>query len=156
MFGGGDHPQQHAQRFTAAPQNANCQLLAPYVVAADGNLTKPDLETGLKGEFKKWDTNGDGQLSSAEAVPLNDHLRALNVGASPVMDWNGDGHISFDEFAGGWRTMFDICAADGGDVVTKADLSHSPNVSGKRPGPDAHDLPPTNGSPRTGGSGGGY
>ena len=157
--GGGDGESRHAHRGgggnhehnASRNQNADCERLAPFVVSTDGNLARSDLEIGLKGEFKKWDTNGDGQLSGDETRPLNDHLRALNVGASPVMDWNGDGHVSYDEFASGWRTMFDICAHEGSEVVTKADLEHSPNVAPPRN--DEHKRPEGASSDNTGGGG---
>lgn len=133
MFGGGDdeHGRRHHQRYAGGGgnMNADCARLAPYVVNNDGSLSRSDLDTGLQAEFKKWDANGDGQLTTSESGPLNDHLRAMNVNASPVMDWNGDGRIAYDEFASGWRTMFDLCASKGGDIVTKADLARSPNVA---------------------------
>lgn len=139
-------------RYASQGSNADCQRLAPYVVNSDGSLSRSDLTAGLKVEYKKWDTNGDGELSPAEAEPLNDHLRALNVNASPVLDWNGDGKITFEEFASGWGTMFDLCADDGGDVVTKADLQRSPVAPPPKKTDD--DKPPEGAS--TPNPGGGY
>lgn len=133
MLGDDEPPQRH---YAAAGANADCQRLAPYVVNTDGTLSKSDLDAGLKAEFKKWDKNGDDQLSQAEVQPLNDYLRSLKINASPVMDWNGDGHVSFDEFASGWRTMFDFCVREGSTVVTKADLERSPNMAAPRPDDD--------------------
>jgi hypothetical protein len=132
MLGGGN---EGGRRAASQRANADCERLAPFVVNADGSLAKADLETGLTAEYKKWDKNGDGQMSQAEAGPLNDQLRALKVGASPVMDWNGDGRIAFDEFAGGWRTMFDLCGGEKNGVVTKADMTRSPNVTTPRDAP---------------------
>src|SRR5262245_52962884 len=108
MFRGGDgeHSRHRGRHFASQNPNSDCSRLAPFVVNGDGSLSRTDLDAGLKTEFKKWDANGDGQLTQAEAGPLNDHLRAMNVNASPVMDWNGDGRIAHDEFASGWRTMF--------------------------------------------------
>lgn len=134
--------------------NADCARLAPYVVNSDGSLSRTDLDSGLKSEFKKWDTNGDGQLTLAESEPLNDHLRAMNVNASPVMDWNGDGRIAYDEFASGWRTMFDLCTSKGSDIVTKADLARSPSVVPPREKPEG-DRPEGASSPNAG-HGGSY
>jgi hypothetical protein len=151
-FGGEpDHPR-HEPRYAAEGSSADCERLAPFVANADGSLSKADLENGLKTEFKGWDKNADGQLSQAEAVPLNDHLRSLNVGASPVMDWNGDGHISYEEFASGWRTMFDLCGGEDSGVVTKADMTRSPNVTPPRK-TDEEKRPEGASSPNTGGGG---
>ena len=151
-LGGEPEHARHESRYADQGSNADCERLAPFVVNAHDNLSKADLENGLKAEFKGWDKNGDGQLSHAEVEPLNDHLRSLNVGASPVTDWNGDGHISFDEFASGWRTMLELCARDGSDVVTKADMTRSPNVAPPRK-TDEEKLPEGASSPSTGGGG---
>jgi len=148
MFGGGGDAAPRAPRY-ASQRNADCARLAPLVTNADGSLSHDEMEAGLKLEFKKWDKDGNGELSSSEVGPLNDALRAQNVGASPVMDWNGDGHVSFQEFAGGWRTMFDLCAHDGGQVVTKADMARSPNVTPPRPTAAPTPAP-------SGGKGGGH
>jgi hypothetical protein len=156
MLGGGEETQQtqrrHADRAAGHSLNADCERLAPFVVNTEGTLSKPDLEAGLKTEFAKWDKNGDGQLSQAEVEPLNDHLRSLNVGASPVMDWNGDGKVSYDEFAGGWRTMFDLCSHGDTGLVTKADLERSPSVAPPRPDDDTNKRPEGASSPTAGGN----
>jgi hypothetical protein len=147
MFGGGGGDAPRTPRY-ASQRNADCARLAPLVTNPDGSLNHDEMEAGLKLEFKRWDKDGNGELSSAEVGPLNDSLRAQNVGASPVMDWNGDGHVSFQEFAGGWRTMFDLCAHGGGQVVSKADMERSPNVTPPRT------VPAANPSPSGGQSGG--
>ena len=152
MLGGEDDPPQ--RHYASQGANADCQRLAPYVVNADGTLSRADLTAGLQAEFKKWDKNGDGQLSQSESVPLNDYLRSLHVNASPVMDWNGDGHISFDEFASGWRTMFDLCLREGSEVVTKADLERSPNVTPPRKDDTKKSDDDVTTSPPHGGGGG--
>src|SRR5262249_25946704 len=118
MFGGDDGS---AARQLPQAANPDCDRLAPLVVNPDGTLAKGELEVGLKVEFKKWDKDGNGSLSQAELQPLNDSLRALSMSASPVMDWNGDGRVTFDEFASGWRTMFELCGD--GNVVTKAEMA---------------------------------
>ena len=144
MFGGGDSRQR-----ASLQRNGDCARLAPLATNADGSLSRADMEASLKLEFKKWDKDGNSELNQAEVVPVNDALRAQNVGASPVMDWNGDGHVNFQEFAGGWRTMFDLCGR--GDVVTKADMSRSPNVTPPRTVPTAPKPDSGKSSPQTGG-----
>lgn len=131
IFGGGSDARQRA----GLQRNGDCARLAPLATNADGSLSRADMEAGLKLEFKKWDKDGNNELNQAEVVPVNDALRAQKVGASPVMDWNGDGHVNFQEFAGGWRTMFDLCGRN--DVVTKADMTRSPNVTPPRTLPSA-------------------
>ena len=132
MFGGGEaRPDTHAQ----ARAGSDCQRLAPLVSNPDGSLTRAELETGLKAEFKKWDTDGNGVLTSTEVEPLNAYLRSLNVGASPVVDWDANGKVSFQEFASGWRTMFDLCDIRSEGTVSKMEMGRSPNVVPPRPAP---------------------
>ena len=149
MFGGDDSPPEHSY---ASRPNADCARLAPLVVNPDGSLTRGELEAGLKLEFKKWDTDGNGELSRSELEPLNEFLHSLNVGASPVTDWNGDGKVDFQEFASGWRTMFDLCDLDSDGVITKTEMGRSPNVAPPRPEPAAP-KPDSSGPPKTDGSG---
>ena len=145
MFGDDAKPR----RTEAQRPNSDCQRLAPLVVKPDGSLTRAELEAGLKAEFKKWDKDGNGVLSPAEVEPLNDYLRSLNVGAAPVIDWNADGKVDFQEFASGWRTMFDLCDINSDGTVTKVEMGRSPNVAAPRPPPAEHKpegpAPPTPG-----------
>jgi hypothetical protein len=154
MFGGGEAAAPVVQHQTASRPNSDCARLMPLVSNPDGSLTRAELETGLKAEFKKWDKDGNGALSQAEVEPLNEYLRSLNAGASPVMDWNGDGKVDFQEFAGGWRTMFDLCDLRSDGTVTKAEMGRSPNVAPPRPQPTADT--PQGPSPPKKPSGGGY
>ena len=150
MFGGSDAKPERAN---TQRRNSDCQRLAPLVVNSDGSLTRAELETGLKAEFKKWDKDGNGVLSPAEVEPLNDYLRSLNVGASPVIDWNADGKVDFQEFASGWRTIFDLCDVNNDGTVTKAEMGHSPNVAPPRPAPAAS-KPEGTSQPKPPGGGG--
>jgi hypothetical protein len=117
------------ERRYASQANPDCARLQPLVVREDGDLARTDMNTSLEAMFKKYDKDGSGELTMAEVAPVNDSLRALNVNAAPVMDWNGDGRVNFTEFASGWKTMFDLCAHGGGDVVSKNDMLKSPNVA---------------------------
>jgi hypothetical protein len=83
------------------------------------------MEEWLKTKYAAADRDGSGELTMAEAAPINDELRKQNVGASPVMDWNGDSRVDYQEFASGWKTMFDLCAR-GGDIVLKSAMDRSP------------------------------
>lgn len=115
--------------------NTECARLQP-LFAPDGNdLTREKMDAALKVALKKWDTDGSGDLSNSEAQPLNEELRAENVGASPVRDWNADGRIDEKEFGSGWRTMFELCDRNRNDMVSLRELGHSPNVTGPRVAP---------------------
>ena len=117
--------------------SSECARLQPLFAAGNKELSREQMEVGLKAELGKWDKDGNGTLSHSETEPLNDALRAENVGASPVTDWNGDGAIDMTEFASGWRTMFDLCDRNGNKKISYSELGRSPNVAGERPAPAA-------------------
>ena len=108
---------------------SECARLQPLFVATEQKLSREQMDNGLKTEYAKWDKDKNGELSNSEIGPLNDSLRAENVGASPVTDWNGDGHVDFQEFASGWRTMFDLCDGNRDKMVSYRELGRSPNVT---------------------------
>jgi hypothetical protein len=111
---------------------SDCGRLQPLFGASDKELTKEKFEAALKVEMAKWDKDGSGDLTNSEVEPLNDALRAENVGASPVTDWNGDGRVDFQEFASGWRTMFELCDRNHNKIVSLGELGYSPNVTAPR------------------------
>ena len=123
-----------------APLASACARLQPFFASGAKTLTREALDAGLKVEFAKWDKDGSGDLNGGEIDPLNDQLRRQSNGASPVMDWDGDGRINFTEFASGWRTMFDLCDVGHDNVVTVSELYLSPNVAPPLDGPAK--LPP--------------
>ncbi len=123
LFGGGEKPRHYASE-----TNPACARLKPLVTNPNGDLSKSEMEAALQALFKKADVDGSGELSMTEVAPTNDALRGLNVGAAPVMDVNGDGRINFQEFASGWRTMFQLCAHGSGDVVSQNDMQNTPRT----------------------------
>jgi hypothetical protein len=132
--------------------NTECARLQPLFAADGSDLTREKMDVGLKLELQKWDKDGSGDLSNSEAQPLNEELRAENVGASPVRDWNADGRIDEKEFGSGWRTMFELCDRNRNDMVSMRELGRSPNVSAPRTAPAASKKKPessSQGGPQT-------
>jgi hypothetical protein len=121
--------------------NTECARLQPLFGPDGADLTREKMDAGLKLELAKWDKDGSGDLSNSEAQPLNEELRAENVGASPVRDWNADGRIDEKEFGSGWRTMFALCDRNRNDMVSVRELGHSPNVAAPRTAPSAPKKP---------------
>lgn len=154
MFGGGGATAQRAPETAATIGHlaTECARLQPLYGAKDSELTRKQMDAALKAAFAKWDVDGNGELGMREIEPVNDELHAENVGASPVTDWNADGHVDFAEFASGWRTMFDLCDSNRNDVVSLRELGFSPNVTAPRPEP----TKPPEGSSESPTHGGGY
>ncbi|MCE9523295.1 MAG: hypothetical protein K8S25_12795, partial [Alphaproteobacteria bacterium] len=140
---GSDKPEREVSARPVGKLTTDCARLQPLFGPDDQELTRDAMDAGLKTELTKWDKSGDGELSNSEVGPLNDALREENVGASPVTDWNGDGHVDFQEFAAGWRTMFELCDRNRSKTVSLRELGHSPHVTpGVVTAPSAPKKPP--------------
>jgi len=109
--------------------------LATFDSNHDGELSKDELEAGLKALFAKTDTNGDGFLSSSEVRPVNDKL-LTNQGGSPIIDWNADGKIDMTEFASQWRTKFERSDVNSDGILDPRELA------GRAKPRKIRDLPP--------------
>jgi hypothetical protein len=130
--------------------NSECARLQPLFASDGAELTRDQMNVGLKLELAKWDKDGSGDLTNSEVQPLNDELRAENVGASPVRDWNADGRIDEKEFGSGWRTMFELCDRNRNDMVSVRELGHSPNVAAPRTAPSESKKKPEGSSEQQG------
>ena len=76
--------------------------------APDGwPLERAVLERRLEEDFRAADRDGDGAVGYAEAQVVNEARRDRNgVVVGRIVDWNKDGTISLDEFAGAARGAF--------------------------------------------------
>jgi Ca2+-binding EF-hand superfamily protein len=74
---------------------------------SDGTVTREEMEAALHRQFDACDTNHDGKIDLTEMQAENDRrYRAAGTAASPLIDWNQNGQIDFDEFATTARSMF--------------------------------------------------
>jgi Ca2+-binding EF-hand superfamily protein len=88
-------------------QEQNIRLMLSFDGNSDGTVTRDEMDTALKRQFDAADTNHDGRIDLREMQVENDRrFRAFGTGASPLIDWNRDGQIDFDEFATTARSMF--------------------------------------------------
>ena len=86
----------------------NIKLMLSYDENSDGVVMRQELETGLRRQYATADANHDGKLDVKEMQAENDRrFRAFGTEASPLIDWNQDGFIDFDEFASTARSVFD-------------------------------------------------
>lgn len=99
------------------------QMLLRYDANHDGKVTRAELEAGLKAEFEAADLNHDNKLEIDEVRAVNDkRWKDQAAAASPLVDWNGDGVVDFQEFAGAARSLFAQMDADGDGVLSVAEL----------------------------------
>jgi hypothetical protein len=102
-------------------------LIANYDTNNDGTVTRRELEAGLRQRFWQADTNRDGRLDPEEVRAANERLIGQDEStAMPLIDWNHDGYVDFDEFASGIRSQFEQLDANGDGEVTLDEFRHAP------------------------------
>jgi Ca2+-binding EF-hand superfamily protein len=104
-------------------QEQNIRLMLSYDENSDGTVTRDELEAGLKRQFAVCDLNHDGRVNIAEMQAENDRrFRAFGTAASPLIDWNQNGQIDFDEFATTARSVFAELDSDRDGKLDKNEL----------------------------------
>jgi hypothetical protein len=136
-------------------------LLLRYDTNNDRQISKDEMEAGLKADYAKADANSDGKLTSDEVQAENQRRwNAEGPQSSPLMDWNQDGNVSMAEFGNAVHSLFATVDKDTDNVVTVAELQ-APRGDRPKPAPIQPQSPsqqPTPGSSTTpgGGTGTGY
>jgi len=110
-------PQRHEEEW-----HAPVEILLHYA-DKDGRLTRAQLEAGLRKDFDAADLNHDGVLEPDEARAVNQKRWEEDKSAiSPLVDWNGDGVIDFNEFAATARALFQQYDRNHDGVLTPDEL----------------------------------
>jgi Ca2+-binding EF-hand superfamily protein len=113
MPGPGPQPEYHPAGDKMLKYDAN----------KDGSVTRAELDAGLRAEFAAADTNHDGVLDPDEVRVVNAaRIQSEGTTASPLIDWNQDGHVDFEEFAAGPRTLFGQLDRNGDGVLSPDEL----------------------------------
>jgi Ca2+-binding EF-hand superfamily protein len=133
-------PDPPAPRETDANFHPTIELLSRYDANHDGTITRMEMEAGLKAEFAAADTNHDGRLDPDETQAVNQQRWSAGAStASTLVDWNQDGFVDFNEFAGTARSLF-------AEIDTDADGQLSPKeikayIGHKKRGDKDDDVP---------------
>jgi hypothetical protein len=131
-------------------------LLLRYDANNDRQITKGEMEAGVKADYAKADANGDGKLSPDEVQAENQRRWNLEgPQSSPLMDWNQDGNVSVVEFGNAVHSLFTTCDKDTDNVVTVAELQ-APRGDRPKPAPIQPQSPSQQPAPGPTPGGGGY
>ncbi|HWA89993.1 MAG TPA: EF-hand domain-containing protein [Rhizomicrobium sp.] len=118
-----DRPREREPHDPAKPFHPPIEILQRYVTNQDGSLTRAQLEAGLKTDFAAADTNHDGRLDGDETRAVNEQRWSENASTtSTLVDWNQDGFVDFNEFAGTARSLFAELDSDGDGVLTPKEM----------------------------------
>jgi hypothetical protein len=104
-------------------KHGSFEFLLRYDANNDGQITRSELEAGLRQDFRQADTNHDGRLDPDEVLAANQ--RRIHIDQSiaiPLIDWNHDGFVDFDEFAAPMRSLFEQYDLDDDGVVTLKEM----------------------------------
>jgi hypothetical protein len=123
-------PKPHWSPY-AVPRSENWHsgkmLIAHYDANNDGTVTRSELEAGLRQNFLQADTDHDGRLNPDEAAAANQRrIRLDESTAIPLIDWNNDGFVDFEEFSAGVRSQFEQLDLDGDGQVTLFEFRRAP------------------------------
>jgi Ca2+-binding EF-hand superfamily protein len=107
---------------------------------SDGTVTRDEMEAALRRQFEACDTNHDGHIDIKEMQAENDRrFRVNGAGASPLIDWNQNGEIDFDEFATTARSLFAELDKDMDGKLVPNELRLVPPGRGR---PPPMEMPP--------------
>ncbi len=130
--------------------------LARYDANHDGTLTRAELIAGLKAEYATYDTNHSNCLGPEQVRAINQMRVQQDASqASPLVDWNQDNCIDFNEYAGAMLSLFDTLDTNGDGELSPRELNASGRPAGAPAGRVADQGSGRHGGGHGGGGGGG-
>jgi len=120
LAGCASRPPRHVHR--QAEWHSPVGMLLRYA-GPNGDVTRAEMEAGLRKDFAAADKNHDGVLEPDEMRAVNQARWNEDKSAtSPLVDWNGDGVIEFNEFAATARALFGQLDRNNNGVLTPDEL----------------------------------
>lgn len=125
---GSDAPRHGRWSPNATPRDENwhspAAALLRYDDNRDGILTRAELIAGLHAEFNTYDVTHSNCLGPDQVRAIN-QLRVRQDGsqATPLVDWNQDNCIDFNEFSGTSLSLFDTLDTNGDGQLSAQELN---------------------------------
>ncbi len=139
-----------------APQGLppTAAILMRFDTDGDMTITRAEMEAGVRADFAAADLDHNNCLNANETRLENENrLRREGGQATPAKDWNVDGCVNLQEFAGAVRSYFTFVDKTKDGTVTMTELRGpsmpmpvfvEPTPKGNRePGPAAAEAPPS-------------
>lgn len=92
----------------------------------DGYVTRAELEAGLHAEFNAADKNHSGCLDADEVRAINAQRWEADHSATPLVDWEHVGCLTFNEFAAEPRSLFEELDKNDNGVLTPREIRGRP------------------------------
>jgi len=133
-------PGEHHWNPNATPRDENWHSQASSLLRYDGNhdgtLTRAELLAGLHAEFNTYDVNRTNCLGPDQVRAINEMRVQQDASqATPLVDWNQDGCIDFNEFSGNTLSLFDTLDTNSDGQLTPKELNaatpHAPGQGGQ-------------------------
>ena len=125
LFSGPPKPSHWSPYDKPRDENWHSQTssLLRYDANHDGTLTRKELLDGLHAEFNTYDVNHNNCLGPDQVRAIN-ALRVQQDGsqATPLVDWNQDNCIDFNEFSGTLLSLFDTLDRNGDGELSPQEL----------------------------------
>lgn len=121
-------PREHHWNPNAVPRDENwhsqTSSLLRYDANHDGTLTRAELLAGLKAEFNTYDVNHNNCLGPEQVRAINEMRVQQDASqATPLVDWNQDNCIDFNEFSGNTLSLFDTLDGNGDGQLSPQELN---------------------------------
>jgi Ca2+-binding EF-hand superfamily protein len=98
-------------------------MLLKYDANHDGNITRAEMDAGLRADFAKADYKHKGCLDADEARTVNqERWEEDKSAASPLVDFSQNGCISFSEFADAPRSLFEQLDTENKGILTPKEI----------------------------------
>jgi hypothetical protein len=112
----------------ATPRDENwhspAATLLRYDANHDGILTRAELRAGLKAEFDTYDVGHKNCLGPDQVRAINQmRVQEDASQATPLVDWNQDNCIDFNEYSGATLSLFDTLDKNGDGQLTAGELN---------------------------------
>jgi Ca2+-binding EF-hand superfamily protein len=125
LFSGPPKPSHWSPYDKPRDENWHSQTssLLRYDANHDGTLTRKELLDGLHAEFNTYDVNRNNCLGADQVRAIN-QLRVQQDGsqATPLVDWNQDNCIDFNEFSATLLSLFDTLDKNGDGELSPQEL----------------------------------
>ena len=132
---------RHVRQQEPPPAHPATAILLVYA-AADGSLTRAQMEAGLHRDFDKLDSSHNGCLDDNQVRAVNEARWKSDAStASPLIDFKHNGCVDFDEFSATARSLFDMLDRNGTGKLTAQQLKPGtvkPAQPGDTQGTEAH------------------